>query len=136
MVGDALEMEGKWGDGSFRLAKQMLLFVNSAYLIVRMHKHFGVLISSVQLLSCVRLFVTPWTVARQFLCPWGSPGKNTRVGCHFLLQRKRKAWVFISDQLAPSRELRAKPEFPLEGGVLLWEMMLVQLAVSSLSLSL
>ena len=21
------------------------------------------------------------------LCPWDSPGKNTRVGCHFLLQR-------------------------------------------------
>ena len=65
MVGDVLEMEGEWGDGSFRLAKRMLLFVNSAYLIVRMHKHFGVLISSVQLLSRVRLFVTPGTVARQ-----------------------------------------------------------------------
>ena len=22
----------------------------------------------------------------RFLCPWDSPGKNTRVGCHFLLQ--------------------------------------------------
>ena len=22
----------------------------------------------------------------RLLCPWGSPGKNTRVGCHFLLQ--------------------------------------------------
>ena len=22
----------------------------------------------------------------KLLCPWGSPGKNTRVGCHFLLQ--------------------------------------------------
>ena len=21
----------------------------------------------------------------RLLCPWGSPGKNTRVGCHFLL---------------------------------------------------
>ena len=21
-----------------------------------------------------------------FLCPWGSPGKNTGMGCHFLLQ--------------------------------------------------
>ena len=26
------------------------------------------------------------TVAHQFLCPWDSPGKNTGVGCHFLLQ--------------------------------------------------
>ena len=23
----------------------------------------------------------------RFLCPWASPGKNTGVGCHFLLQR-------------------------------------------------
>ena len=23
----------------------------------------------------------------RFLCPWGSPGKNTGVGCHFFLQR-------------------------------------------------
>ena len=40
-----------------------------------------------QSLSHVQLFVTPWTVASQeFLCPWNSPGKNTRVRCHFLLQ--------------------------------------------------
>ena len=39
-----------------------------------------------QSLSRVRLFVTPWTVAPRLLCPWGSPGKNTGVGCHFLLQ--------------------------------------------------
>ena len=24
--------------------------------------------------------------AARFLCPWDSPSKNTRVGCHFLLQ--------------------------------------------------
>ena len=41
-------------------------------------------------LSCFRhfwLFETPWTVAHQDLCSWGSPGKNTAVGCHVLLQR-------------------------------------------------
>ena len=38
------------------------------------------------LLSCVRLFVTPWTVPARLLCPWDSPGKNTGVDCHFLLQ--------------------------------------------------
>ena len=36
--------------------------------------------------SPVLLFVTLWTVAHQLLCPWDSPGKNTGVGCHFLLQ--------------------------------------------------
>ena len=29
--------------------------------------------------------MTPWTVACQALCPWGFPGKNTGVSCHFLL---------------------------------------------------
>ena len=38
-----------------------------------------------QLQSCVQVFATPWTVAR-LLCPRDAPGKNTGVGCHFLLQ--------------------------------------------------
>ena len=38
------------------------------------------------LLSHVQLFVTPWTIAFQALSPWDSPGKNTGMGCHFLLQ--------------------------------------------------
>ena len=36
--------------------------------------------------SCVWLFATLWTVACRLLCPWDSPGKNTGVGCHALLQ--------------------------------------------------
>ena len=32
--------------------------------------------------SHVWLFVGLWTVAHQVLCPWGSPGQNTGVGCH------------------------------------------------------
>ena len=35
--------------------------------------------------SLVQLYVTLWTVTR-LLCPWDSPGKNTEVGCHALLQ--------------------------------------------------
>ena len=34
--------------------------------------------------SCLSL-CNPMDYARP-LCPWGSPGNNTRVGCHFLLQ--------------------------------------------------
>ena len=30
--------------------------------------------------------MTPWTAARRLLCPWDFPGKDTGVGCHFLLQ--------------------------------------------------
>ena len=35
--------------------------------------------------SCLQLFVTLWTVAHQAPL-WDSPGKNTGVGCHALLQ--------------------------------------------------
>ena len=36
--------------------------------------------------SHVRLCATPETEAHQAPHPWDSPGKNTGVGCHFLLQ--------------------------------------------------
>ena len=39
-----------------------------------------------ELLSSVQFFVSPWTVGARLLCPWNSPGKNTGVGCHSLLQ--------------------------------------------------
>ena len=37
--------------------------------------------------SCQTNFETLWSIARRLLCPWASPGNNTRVGCHALLQR-------------------------------------------------
>ena len=39
----------------------------------------------VKLLSRVQLFRTPRTVAYQLPPPWDFPGKDTGVGCHFLL---------------------------------------------------
>ena len=36
--------------------------------------------------SPVRLCATPETAAHQASRPWDSPGKNTGVGCHCLLQ--------------------------------------------------
>ena len=36
--------------------------------------------------SRVRLCETPYTEAHEAPRPWDSPGKNTGVGCHFLLQ--------------------------------------------------
>ena len=50
---------------------------------------------AVQSLSHVWLSVTLWTVA-MLLCLWNSPGKNTGVGCHFLLQG-----VFLTLGLSP-----------------------------------
>ena len=40
----------------------------------------------VKSLSCVRLVATPWLQPTRLLHPWDFPGKNTGVGCHFLLQ--------------------------------------------------
>ena len=37
-------------------------------------------------LSCAWLFITPLTVDARLLCLWNFPGKNTGIGCHFLLQ--------------------------------------------------
>ena len=36
--------------------------------------------------SHVQLCVIPQTGATRLPCPWDSPGKNTGVGCHYLLQ--------------------------------------------------
>ena len=49
------------------------------------------------MLSRVRLFATPWTVARKLLCPWDFPGKNTGVDCHFLWQG-----IFLTQGWNPS----------------------------------
>ena len=39
--------------------------------------------------SRVRLCVTPQTAATRLPHPWDSPGKNTGLGCHFLLQCRK-----------------------------------------------
>ena len=49
-----------------------------------------------KLLSHVRLFGTPWTVARQAPLSMDSPDKNTGVDCHSLLQRN-----FLTQGLNP-----------------------------------
>ena len=52
------------------------------------HVRLGTSSCPVLVARLVRLFATPWTVApwTWFLCPWNSPGKNTGVDCHSLLQ--------------------------------------------------
>ena len=48
------------------------------------------------LFSCVQLFVTLWTVARQVCCPWISPGKNTGMGCHVPNPGIKPASLYVS----------------------------------------
>ena len=45
--------------------------------------------------SRVRLCATLWTAAPRLLCPQDSLGKNTGVGCHFLLQNKRMSSILL-----------------------------------------
>ena len=47
-----------------------------------------------KLLSCVRLFETPWTV--RLLRPWNFPGKDTGVGCH-LNTPLFIYWIYITN---------------------------------------
>ena len=62
------------------------------------HLYYSALLFSfkVKLLSRVHLFATPWTIATRLLRPWDFPGKNTGVGCHFLLQE-----IFPTQELNP-----------------------------------
>ena len=46
-----------------------------------------------------------WMKPTRLLCPWGSPGKNIGVGCHFLLQG-----VFLNPGLNP-RPLHRQEDF-------------------------
>ena len=56
------------------------------------HFHFHIYIllcvlhATHKLLQSCPTLCNPMTVAHQAFCPWGSPGKNTGVGCHALLQ--------------------------------------------------
>ena len=52
------------------------------YHFIHIHTHMLLL----SRFSRVRLCVTPEMAAHQAPHPWDSPGKNTGVGCHFLLQ--------------------------------------------------
>ena len=42
-------------------------------------------------------FATPWTVACQPPCLWDFLGKNTEVGCYFLLQE-----IFLTQGIEPT----------------------------------
>ena len=49
-----------------------------------------------------RLCATPQTAATRLPRPWDSPGKNTGVGCHFLLQRMKVKSQSEVAQLCPT----------------------------------
>ena len=72
---------------------------NSRQRCINSHSSFLFSFSQLSMLSHfghVQLCVTLWTAATRLLCPWYFPGKNTGVGCHFLLQR-----IFLPQESNP-----------------------------------
>ena len=62
------------------------------YLCNRTHPSQGIIFCfpSISLFSCSVMsdsLQSHWLLLTRLLCLWDSPGKNTGVGCHFLLQR-------------------------------------------------
>ena len=56
-------------------------------------------LKGLKVLRCSVVSDSSWPHGLQparFLCPWDSPGKNTRVGCHFSLQ-----WIFLTQGSNP-----------------------------------
>ena len=64
-------------------------------ILTKLHMLFFNIYIKCQLLSCVRLFVTLWTVAHEAPL-WNSLGKNTIVACHSLFQG-----IFLSQGSSP-----------------------------------
>ena len=54
--------------------------------IIKKFSSHGLLLLLLSRVSHVRLCATPQMAATRLPHPWNSPGKNTEVGCHFLLQ--------------------------------------------------
>ena len=58
------------------------------FMCIKDSPHFWTVSTGQKFALHFQLFVTSWTIAQRtrLLCPWDSPGKNTGVGSHFLLQ--------------------------------------------------
>ena len=65
----------------------LLFFVpHFGYVLLLSELHFFHLVMLLSHFSRVWLCASPQMAAPRLPCPWDSPGKNTEVGCHFLLQ--------------------------------------------------
>ena len=71
--------DGIWKKKGY-LCHLFLLFDEFSYLIFTLQFGGGLVAKSCPTLA------TPWTVARQAPLAMDFPGKNTGIGCHFLLQ--------------------------------------------------
>ena len=69
--------------------------------------------------SRIRLCATPQMAAHQAPRPWDSPGKNTGVGCHFLLQciKVKSESEVAQSCLTPSNAMDCSPPGPSVHGI-------------------
>ena len=58
---------------------------------------------------CPTIYDPMGLLSARFLCPWNSPGKNTGVGCHFLLQGCFPKW-FDNSKLPWNLKKRASSQ--------------------------
>ena len=87
-IGSVWEIaETNWRDGSwvFIILLHPLLCMFEIFHCKKLKNRLLVLLL-LSHFSRVWFCVTPQMAAHQALCPWDSPGKNTGVGYHFLLQ--------------------------------------------------
>ena len=79
----------------FPVSLTVLEFSGSQSVVLEPAAAPGSLFSSVQFSSAAQSCPTLFDPAR-LLCPWDFPGRNTGVGCHFLLQG-----IFLTQGLNP-----------------------------------
>ena len=87
---EVLQITEKWKEVKDKREKKRKVHLNAKFQRIASKE------KKVKLLSRVRLFATPWTVVYQLLCPWDFPGKNTGLGCHFLLRG-----IFLTQESSP-----------------------------------
>ena len=60
-------------------------------------------------LSCVQLFVTPWTITHQDSLSMEFSGKNIGVGCHAFLQNLPDPWIEPESSTCQADSLPSEP---------------------------
>ena len=79
----SLKVGHEWGD----LARLDIAYIKWSTVVLQWFHLFST--TMLLLLSCLSISDSVWPQRQQptrLLCPWDSPGKNTGMGCHFLLQ--------------------------------------------------
>ena len=97
-TGTGAQTHRAWSPGQITSLVQMWWLVHSilTLLLTRSHSFLLILWNGCLVPKSCPTLATPWTIAHQYsLCPWDFPGKNTGVGCHFLLQ------IFLTQGLKP-----------------------------------